>query len=282
MWELPALDAYQQWAAEIVLHFTAHHDQYSAPYAANVTYVRFGAFVGGEATLPCPYEATQTLGVNNLTVSMLTSYITSLYTSIMALDPPFRVDGPFYGGDPNLNPNYCGINLGANACITQTYSDAEAAAMIASGVGISNQSLSAFDVYNYAQGRLCGSDSCNLFNLYSQAAPLFTWQTFSISNPSCLPWNQQCQNATGSLVNTLPFATVRLHAGQSARRLTVLEIPWQDWLCAYSGSVTSDCTTGPQPNQSYQTALSNASLGLPNGTVTSAGDTSTAGSVAVQ
>ncbi len=283
LWEPPGIAAYQSWATEIVRHFTPGYDSYSASYASQVSYVRFGLFVGGEALLPCPYQALATLGAYNLTIPALSAYTSSLFSSITALKPPFLVEGPVYGGDPALNPAYCGAGAFNSYCITQDYADTEAAAEISNGAGIGTESLSVLTSNWYAEGQICSSDICNLFNQYIGSAPMFGWQLFSESNPSCDPWNlSSCGSQTGSLVNILPFATIRMHAGQPPKRLNVLEIYWQDWMCAYYGSVDGNCpTTLELPFIPYQHALSNASLLSPTGTSSLTGNSNSAGTAAM-
>jgi hypothetical protein len=284
LWEPAGIAAYQTWAKEVVRHFT-NYDGYSASYWSQVSYVRFGLFIGGEATIPCPYEVTTTLGSYNLTVPVTSAYVTALFSSVIALSPTFKVQGPMYGGNKVLNPAYCGIGLGSGACITQAYPDAEAASEVASGAGIGAESLGMENVIWYAEGQLCLGDACGLFNTYSWTAPIFDWQTYKISDPTCEPWVDPttCNGGpTGSLVNLLPFATIRMHAGENPNRLTALEIFWQDWMCAYYGSVQSYCPYSyPNPDLAYQAALANAAVGVPNATSSTAGKAAVSGGAAI-
>jgi hypothetical protein len=278
-WEPPGLAAYQLWAQEVVRHFT-NYDSHSATYWSQVSYVRFGLFIGGEATIPCPYETTTNYSVYNLTPQVASAYVSALFSSITALNPTFKVQGPMYGGDGAIYPGYCSIGLGTSGvCITQAYPDAEAAAEVGSGAGIGAESLGMNDVNWYAQGQVCLGDACGLFNTYAWAAPIFDWQTYKYSDPTCNPWESTATCPTGSLVNLLPFATVRMHVGENPNRLNALEIFWDDWMCAYTSSPPTTCPLAPDPY--YQTALSNAALGQPNATSAVIGNVSVSGAATI-
>ncbi|MFZ0420519.1 MAG: hypothetical protein WAM04_20620 [Candidatus Sulfotelmatobacter sp.] len=279
LWEPPGLGAYEIWAKEVVRHFT-NYDSFSASYWNQVSYVRFGLFVGGEATIPCPYEDTATLGAYNLTPGAAAAYVSALFSSITALNPTFKVQGPMYGGNGAIYPGYCSIGIGTSGyCITQSYPDAEAAAEVASGAGIGAESLGMNDINWYAEGQVCQGDACGLFNTYAWEAPIFDWQTYKYSDPTCNPWQGTATCPTGSLVNLLPFATIRMHVGENPNRLNALEIFWQDWMCAYTSSPPTTCPLAPDPD--YQTALSNAALGQPNATVSATGKTALTGAATI-
>jgi hypothetical protein len=117
-----------------------------------------------------------------------------------------------------------GLKPGHQLMLGITFIDGESAEnevvahAVASGVGFGSQGFQLSDVTNYAEGKDCQGNWCDLFNQYQGQVPL-QLQTKGQSQPS---------NAkpTGSLVNLLPFAA-GLHAN-------VFEIYWEDWLIAFA------------------------------------------------
>ena len=133
------------------------------------------------------------------------------------------------------------LMLGITFIDGETAENEVVAHAVASGIGFGSQGFQLSDVTNYAEGKDCQGNWCDLFVQYQGQVPL-QLQTKGQSQPS---------NAkpTGSLANLLPFAA-GLHA-------TVFEIYWEDWLMAYSPTYPGYS----QYHTAYASALQAASQG---------------------
>lgn len=115
------------------------------------------------------------------------------------------------------NPNHQ-LMLGITFIDGEDAENEVAAHAVADGIGFGSQGFQLSDITNYAKGKDCQGNWCNLFNQYQGQVPL-QLQTKGQSQPSnALP--------TGSLVSLLPFA--------ATRHTTVFEIYWEDWLIAFA------------------------------------------------
>ena len=110
------------------------------------------------------------------------------------------------------------LMLGATFIDGETAENEVIAHAVAAGIGFGNQGFQLSDITNYAKGKDCQGNWCNLFNQYQGQVPL-QLQTKGQSNPANSP-------PTGSLTKLLPFAVTR-HA-------SILEVYWEDWLIAFS------------------------------------------------
>jgi hypothetical protein len=281
-WEFPFYNAYYQFAQKLAGYYSG-----LSSISSYIGYIRFGLLTGGGTVVACPaveegifpYGSmpTQTgIPAVPLTEPILEQYATNMFSSIQAQKPAMILDSSMFGGE----------SFGTNGVVPIQWADDIARIAIANGFGITAESLQSADLTDYAAALPCSNDWCSLFNYYYSIAPMQGLQTISQSNPNCLNQPSTCGggNLTGSLVTVLPFAT--------QRRDTVLEVYYQDLLCAYDQDnyYDSDCpelSVGPPPiylapYMPYQTSLTNAVAGRPNSTGNVTGSSALSGAADIQ
>jgi len=206
-YETPYKTAWEAFIAAAVLHFNA------SPHLAQISYMRVGRSVGGEAFPYCTESLESLPSPNTYTKNGWLQYYTDIDDFVQAQNPKMQILDPL---------NAAGMPEDA------TYGTAEAGIAVArhNGSGKTNgfgsQGLQASDITHYdanPQG-YCASDWCGTFNTYEQSGILLELQQDSLSDPTHLT-----SSPTGDLRPLLPFAV--------ERHVDILEVYDLDALLAY-------------------------------------------------
>jgi len=206
-YETPYKTAWQAFIAAAILHFNA------SPNLSQISYMRVGRSVGGEAFPSCPESLEALPSPNTYTKDGWLQYYTDIDDFVQAQNPAMQILDPLNSAGMPEDP---------------TYGTAEAAIAVAhqnaSGKtnGFGSQGLQARDITNYGanpQG-YCASDWCGTFNTYVTTGIPLELQQDSLSDPTNLT-----NSPTGDLRPLLPFAVER-HA-------TIVELYDLDALLAY-------------------------------------------------
>ena len=204
-YETPYQTAWEAFIAAAVLHFNAS--------ATQISYMRVGRSVGGEAFPSCPESLATLPSPNTYTKDGWLQYYTDIDDFVQAQKPAMQILDPLNAAGMPEDP---------------TYGTAEAAIAVAhrnaSGKtnGFGSQGLQASDITNFnanPQG-YCASDWCGTFNTYDSMGIPLELQQDSLSDPTHLT-----NSPTGDLRPLLPF-TVERHA-------TIVELYDLDALLAY-------------------------------------------------
>jgi hypothetical protein len=208
-YETPYKTAWESFIAAAMLHYNA------SPNLSQISYMRVGRSVGGEAYPTCMANLEQLPAPNTYSQSGWLQYYTDIDQFVQAQSPKMQILDPLNasGSGADVDPAY-----GADeAQIAVAYKDAAGQTN-----GIGSQGLQASDITNYAAGNSCSSDWCSAFDSdYQMGIPL-ELQQVGLSAPITLSGTN---SATGDLRPLLPFAVDR-HA-------TIVELYSLDALLAY-------------------------------------------------
>lgn len=211
-YETPYKTAWETFVAAAILHYN------NSPHLSQISYMRVGRSVGGEAYPPCTPSLKQIPSPNTFTRSGWLQYYTDIDDFVQAQQPKMQILDPL---------NQVG-NGTAEDPADPTYGTAEAQIAVAhqnaSGKtnGFGSQGMQASDITNYAANKDCASDWCGTFNTYYQTGVPLELQQVGLSAP--VP-ESDVNSLTGDLRPLLPFAVER-HA-------TIIELYDLDALLAY-------------------------------------------------
>ena len=206
-YEAPYRTAWEAFIAAAVLHFNA------SPHLAQISYMRVGRSVGGEAFPYCTDNLMQLPSPNTYTKDGWLQYYTDIADFVEAQNPKMQILDPLNAAGMPEDPTY-GT---AEAQIAVAHHNASGQTN-----GFGSQGLQSSDITNYGanpQG-YCASDWCGTFNTYFQSGMPLELQQESLSDPTHLT-----QSPTGDLRPLLPFAV--------DRHVTILELYDLDALLAY-------------------------------------------------
>jgi hypothetical protein len=208
-YETPYKTAWEAFIAAAIYHFN------NSPNLSQISYMRVGRSVGGEAYPYCLSNLDQLPAPNAYTMTGWLQYYTDIDQFVQAQSPAMQILDP-------LN------ETGSGATADTTYGSDEAGIAVeyknASGQtnGIGSQGLQASDITNYASGGTCASDWCGTFNTYYQSGIPLELQQAGLSAPVAIAGTN---SATGDLRPLLPFAVDRY--------MSILELYTFDALLAY-------------------------------------------------
>jgi hypothetical protein len=278
VWEAP----WEQWYTQLIPLLIQWYENTSI-WKGQMGYFRWGVGIGGESVVACPNVFAGTYSIANggtanqtafpqiaLTENVYKTAHNVIYAAVKANSSGFVHAGAGIYGSGRVLPQGDGTTPGAWALD-------DALSAVTYGLGTGAESLAGNttngDQIEYALGSICSSNWCAAANLYSPVfnggAPFFYMQSDSPSNPSCLLQPATCGggNLTGSLLTILPFGT--------QRGVRLFEIPYLDFLCAYSANGSTDdaanCGSVTTPYAPYQIAMQNAQNGVPSSTAATAG-----------
>ncbi len=208
-YETPYKAAWEAFVAAAILHYNA------SPNLSQITYMRVGRSVGGEAYPQCQGNLEQLPAPNTYTRSGWLAYYADIDEFVQAQNPKMQILDPLNetGSGATTDPSY-GTD---EAQIAVTYKNASGQTN-----GIGSQGLQASDITNYSAGNRCASDWCGAFNTYASKGIPLELQQVGLSAPVAIPGTN---SATGDLRPLLPFAV--------SRRMTILELYSFDALLAY-------------------------------------------------
>ena len=224
-YETPYKTAWEAFIAAAIAHFNG------SPNLSQISYMRIGRSVGGEAYPYCTDTLEQLPSPNTYSKSLWLDFYEEIGDFIQSQNPKMLVMDPL---------NEAGTPPDA------TYGTAEAdVAMLhhnAAGIvnGFGSQGLRQNDITNFDKNppAFCASDWCGTFDTYYQSEPFLELQQRDLSDPIGLTGS-----LTGDLRPLLPFAVER-HA-------TVIEIYALDALLAFDANYcvltvpdTGVCATG--------------------------------------
>jgi hypothetical protein len=208
-YEPPYKAAWEAFVAAAILHYNA------SPNLSQISYMRVGRSVGGEAYPLCQDNMEQISGPNTYTRSGWLQYYTDIDQFVEAQNPKMQILDPLNesGSGTATNPSY-GFD---EAQIAVAYKNA-------SGMtnGIGSQGLKASDISNYSAGKSCSSEWCGAFDIYTNNGIPLELQQAGLSAPVPITGTS---SATGDLRPLLPFAV--------QRHMTILELYYLDALLAY-------------------------------------------------
>ena len=208
-YEAPYKTGWEAFVAAAILHYNA------SPNLSQISYMRVGRSVGGEAYPLCQGNMEQLPSPNTYTQAGWLQLYTDIDEFVQAQNPKMQILDPLNeaGSGSTSNASYGSDE----AQIAVSYKNASGATN-----GIGSQGLQASDITNYANGQSCTSDWCAEFNTYSgQGIPL-ELQQLGLSAPVAITG---ADDTTGDLRQLLPFAV--------SRRATILELYYLDALLAY-------------------------------------------------
>lgn len=204
--------AWEAFVAAAIYHFN------HSANLSQISYMRVGRSVGGEAYPYCIPNLEQLPAPNTFTKTVWVNYYADIDQFVASQNPTMQILDPL---------NQAGTGLPGDP-IDTSYADSEGQTAItfknASGQtnGIGSQGLQASDITNYAAGNDCTSDWCNLFNDDYQLGIPLELQQLSLSAPIQISGTN---DSTGDLRQLLPFAVTR--------HMTILELYNLDALLAY-------------------------------------------------
>jgi hypothetical protein len=208
-YETPYKAAWEAFVAAAIMHYDA------SPNLSQITYLRVGRSVGGEAYPLCDQNLQQLSAPNTYTKSGWLQYYTDIDQFVAAQNPKIQILDPLNqaGSGSSPDPTY-GTDEAQTAV---TYKNA-------SGMmnGIGSQGLQSSDINNYSSGGGCTSDWCGAFDTYFKTGIPLELQQIGLSAPVAISGTN---SATGDLRPLLPFAV--------QRHMTILELYYLDALLAY-------------------------------------------------
>lgn len=248
-WENP----YFAWWEQTVTLFV----NYQVTQSWNTPYDRFGITVGGERfpwnsskleQLVTPISPSQFRAVFLDTATKGDNYVAAALTSAHA---KFRAMGA--------------VNGGTNSLVPCSLADSEAAEIVAAGMLLGSESLSASDITNIASGIQCittpppgtGNDAFWIFQTYPNFGAEMQQAGASCPTGTAGAGSCSASQTGGSWISVLPFFA----SNSAASQHRVFEAFANDLLCTYDPSFTgngsytsqySDCQSA-----GYQTVLSN-------------------------
>lgn len=208
-YETPYKTAWEAFVAAAILHYNA------SPNLSQISYMRVGRSVGGEAYPLCQQNMEQLPAPNTYTRSGWLQYYTDIDQFVQSQNPRMQILDP-------LN------EAGAGSTVDTSYATDEAQTAVsfknAAGMtnGIGSQGLQASDITNYSAGNDCSSDWCGAFNSYAKTEIPLELQQLGLSAPVQISGTD---DSTGDLRPLLPFAI--------QRHMTILELYYLDALLAY-------------------------------------------------
>jgi len=211
-YETPYKTAWEAFVAAAIIHYN------NSPHLSQISYMRVGRSVGGEAYPPCTPNLEQIPPPNTYTKSGWLQYYTEVDDFVQGQKPKMQIIDPL---------NQVGNGTVADPA-DPTYGTAEAQIAVAhqnaSGKvnGFGSQGMQASDITNYAANKDCSSDWCGTFNTFYQTGVPLELQQVGLSAP--VP-ESDVNSPTGDLRPLLPFAVER-HA-------TIIELYDLDALLAY-------------------------------------------------
>ncbi len=208
-YEAPYKTGWEAFVAAAILHYNA------SPNLSQISYMRVGRSVGGEAYPQCMGNMEQIPAPNTYTRSGWLQYYTDIDELVQAQNPKMQILDPLNesGSGSSADPSYGSDE----AQIAVTYKNG---AGKTNGVG--SQGLQAGDIANYANGQNCTSDWCGAFDTYASKGIPLELQQLGLSAPVAITGTN---SATGDLRPLLPFAV--------SRHMTILEFYYLDALLAY-------------------------------------------------
>jgi hypothetical protein len=208
-YEAPYKAGWEAFVAAAILHYNA------SPNLSQISYMRVGRSVGGEAFPLCQQTMEQLSAPNTYTRSEWLQYYTDIDQFVQSQNPEMQILDPLNGAGSGstVDPSY-----GTDEA--QTAVSFKNAAAMTNGIG--SQGLQASDLTNYAAGNSCSSDWCGTFNTYEKIGIPLELQQLGLSAPVQI---SGANTATGDLRPLLPFAIQR-HA-------TIVELYYLDALLAY-------------------------------------------------
>ena len=208
-YEAPYKTGWEAFVAAAIMHYNA------SPNLSQISYMRVGRAVGGEAFPLCDSNLAQLPAPNTYTMSGWLQYYTDIDDFVQAQNPKMQILDPLNqsGSGGSVNASY-----GADeAKIATSYKNAAGQMN-----GIGSQGLQAGDITSFEGGGDCSSDWCSEFNNYDTAGIPLELQQVGLSAPVALAGTD---SATGDLRPLLPFAV--------QRHMTILELYSLDALLAY-------------------------------------------------
>ena len=208
-YESPYKTAWEAFVAAAIAHYNG------SPNLAQISYMRVGRSVGGEAYPECQGNMEKIPAPNTYTRSGWLQYYTDIDEFVQAQNPKMQILDPLNetGSGATADPSY-GTD---EAQIAVSYQNAAGATN-----GIGSQGLQAGDITSYAAGKSCASDWCGAFDTYVKDGLPLELQQAGLSAPVPLSGTN---SATGDLRPLLPFAVTR--------HMTILELYYLDALLAY-------------------------------------------------
>jgi hypothetical protein len=212
-WPVPYEETYKQAWEAFVAAAIAHYN--ASPNLGQISYMRVGRSVGGEAYPMCSANMEQLSAPNTFNKSGWLQYYADIDEFVQAQNPKIQILDPLNeSGSGNSADTSYGLDEAQTAV---TYKNASG---LTNGIG--SQGLQASDLTAYPAGNPCQSDWCGAFDTYSgQGIPLELQQA-GLSAPVVISGTK---SATGDLRPLLPFAV--------QRHMTVLELYSLDALLAY-------------------------------------------------
>jgi len=208
-YETSYMTAYEPFVAAAIAHYNASAN------LSQISYMRVGRAVGGEAYPYCIPNLENLPAPNTYTMTGWLNYYTAIDELVQAQSPKMEILDPLNesGSGNTIDTTYGSDEAG----IAVTYKNASGATN-----GFGSQGLQASDITNYAAGSDCSSDWCNMFNQYYPTGIPLELQQLGLSAPVAISGTT---SATGDLRPLLPFAV--------QRRMTILELYYLDALLAY-------------------------------------------------
>lgn len=208
-YETPYKAAWEAFIAAAVLHYN------SSPHLSQISYMRVGRSVGGEAYPLCMQNMEALPTPNTYTRSGWLQYYTDIDQFVASQNPKMQILDPLNesGSGASADPSYGSDE----AQIAVTYKNASGQTN-----GIGSQGLQASDITNYGAGKDCSSDWCGAFDSNYQSGIPLELQQAGLSAPVAISGTN---SATGDLRPLLPFAV--------QRHMTILELYTLDALLAY-------------------------------------------------
>jgi len=224
-YESPYETAWRAFIAAAIAHFNA------SPNLAQISYMRVGRSVGGEAYPYCTNNLQLLPAPNTYTKSGWLSYYSDIDEFVESQNPKMVIFDPLNEAGTPVDPSY-GT---AEAASAVDYKNS-----LGQVNGFGSQGMRANDITNYDEtpSAYCASDWCGTFNTYYETEPNLELQQRDLSDPAGLTGS-----LTGDLRPLLPFAVTR--------HMTVLEVYALDALLAYDPNYcvlnvpdTGVCATG--------------------------------------
>ncbi len=208
-YEAPYKTGWEAFVAAAILHYNA------SPNLAQISYMRVGRSVGGEAYPLCQNNMEQLPAPNTYSQSGWLQYYTDIDEFVQGQNPKMQILDP-------LNESGSGANADPNAGseeaqVAVSYKNASGQTN-----GIGSQGLQSSDISSYANGQGCTSDWCSAFDTYASKGIPLELQQLGLSAPVAITGTN---SATGDLRQLLPFAV--------SRHMTILELYYLDALLAY-------------------------------------------------
>jgi hypothetical protein len=206
-YEAPYKAAWESFIAAAIAHFNA------SPNLSQISYMRIGRSVGGEAYPYCAATLKSLPALNAYTKSGWLAYYEEIGDFIQSQAPRMMILDPLNEADSPVDASY-------------GTAEAEIAVAHHNVVGLVNafgaQGLRANDVANYAKipAAYCASDWCGSFDTYYESEPNLELQQRDLSDPLGMTGS-----LTGDLRPLLPFAV--------GRHATILELYALDALLAF-------------------------------------------------